>query len=768
MNERAAECLVENQWKKRRCRLQRAFVKPFRGRRSLRPRAIKLSKPPSGDCTRGLVKLTNLFSPVRIGNMELPNRIVMAPMGVEIVEADGKIREPTVQYYVERARGGVGLIITENTAATYPRGANSAHEIAVSSDEYLPGLTRLAEGVHEAGAKIAIQLVHHGKVSRLDTQHGREMLMPSIPRKQRGFRGPLDLTNEELGLMAGAAGGGVPKIREATREDLTQLIEDFADAADRARRAGFDAVEIHGAHGYIFSEFLSPAWNFRDDEYGGSLENRARLLCEAIRAAKERTGGDFPIWCRIDAIEFGHSDGIDLESACATARLAEAAGADAINVSAYANPLGAGFTDGPIVHRAGGFLDFADRIKKTVTVPVITAGRISPELGDEAIRDGRTDLIAMGRQLLADPETVSKLEAGRPEQIRPCVYCYVCVAQPFFDRKVRCSVNPIAAQEAEYAERLRTRSESPKRVLVVGGGPAGLEAASVAAMRGHEVILVEKDEVLGGTLRFAALPYEPNENLLEWFEARVSELPIDIRTGVAANAELVRAVSPDVVIAAIGAVREKSKIPGAELDHVWDGDTLRDALSGRAGATEGGPKVSIAGRLAIAAGRATGITSSPSLLRRASRAYMPMGKRVVVVGGGLVGVELAEFFAERGREVTVLEEESVMAMEMAHPRRWRVLFELREAGVRLETNAHVESISQSTVRFSVASGSDEESRAEEIATDAVVIAGGLIANPEPIKELESAGVPIRVIGDAQGVGYIEGAIRDGFHAAIDL
>ena len=418
----------------------------------------------------------NLLSPIRIGGLELENRIVMAPMGVEIVEADGIVRGPTVQYYQERARGGVGLLITENTSATYPRGANSAHEIAVSSDEVLPGLTRLAEGVHAYGAKIAIQLAHHGKVGRLDTQQGRELLMPSIPRKHGGPTGPLDLTNEEMTLMAGAAGRGAPKIREATVADLEQLVQDFAEAAERARRAGFDAVEIHGAHGYIFSEFLSPAWNFREDEYGGAIENRARLLCDVVRASKARAGDDFPIWCRIDATEYGTPNGINLEDACSTARLLEAAGADAVDVSAYANPLGAGFTDGPIVHREGGFVDFAAEIKKHVTVPVIVAGRISPELGDQIVRDGRADLIAMGRQLLADPEMVAKLAARKPEQIRPCVYCYVCVAQPFFDRKVRCSVNPIAAQEETYSDLLRTKAEISKRVLVVGGGPAGLEA----------------------------------------------------------------------------------------------------------------------------------------------------------------------------------------------------------------------------------------------------------------------------------------------------
>ena len=214
----------------------------------------------------------------------------MAPMGIELAEADGKVREPTVRYYEERARGGVGLIVTENTAAMYPRGANSAHEIAASGDAYVPGLSALTEAVHRHGAKIAIQLAHHGKVGRLDTVEGRELWMPSLPQHQARMSGPLDLTREEMGLMAKAAGGGPPKIREMTASDIAELIAGFANAAECAQRAGFDAIELHAAHGYIFSEFLSPALNVRTDEYGGSAENRARLLCEVLTACKERVG----------------------------------------------------------------------------------------------------------------------------------------------------------------------------------------------------------------------------------------------------------------------------------------------------------------------------------------------------------------------------------------------------------------------------------------------------------------------------------------------
>lgn len=711
---------------------------------------------------------SHLLSPTKIGSMELPNRVVMAPMGVELVEADGVVRQPTIDYYVERARGGVGLIISENTSAAYPRGANSAHEIAVSDDKYLPGLTALTEAVHAAGGKIAIQLTHHGKVGRLDTMEGREVLMPSKPRKSQRPSGPLDLSMDEMMAMAKASGGGKPVVKEATHEDIEWLVGAFADAADRAKRAGFDAVEIHGAHGYIFSEFHSPAWNFREDEYGGDVEGRSKLLCDVLRACRERIGADFPLWCRLDAKEIGVENGIVVEEAAKTARLAQEAGADAIHVSAYADPMGAGFTEGPIVHREGGFLDFARVIKRAVDVPVITAGRITVERGEQAIQGGEVDLVAMGRPLLAEPELVKKLAEGRRGEIRPCIYCYVCVAQPFFDRRVKCAVNPVLAEESQLAPLLREKSPTPKRVVVVGSGPAGVEAACTAADRGHQVTLLEKEAQVGGTLRFAALPYEPNERLLRWLEARLQRADVDVRLGTPATAESVAALDPDVVLAGLGARRESSEIPGADLPHVWDGDDLRLVLAGDPATTKR-LGIPLHARLAISIGRRLGITTDPSRLRAASKLFMPMGKRVAIVGGGLVGAELAEFLVERGREVTLIERGPVVALEMAHPRRWRVLHELREAGVELITDATPLEITRDSVRYGLKPEGEDDAPVEtRVAADTVVIAEGLAANPDPLEALRACGAPVVSIGDVDGVGYIEGAIHQGFRAAIEL
>jgi 2,4-dienoyl-CoA reductase (NADPH2) len=712
--------------------------------------------------------LTHLLSPVRIGTIELRNRIAMAPMGVELVEADGTVREPTIRYYEERARGGAGLLITENTSAAYPYGANSLHEIAVSDDRYLPGLSQLTRAVHAHGAKIAIQLAHHAKIARLDATQGRPLLVPSEPRHHVGLAGLAELTPEELELMLHANTGVVQKVKAATKEDIRWLVDAFASATERARRAGFDAVELHAAHGYVFSEFLSPGWNFRDDEYGGTVENRARLLCETIRACKERAGRDFTVWCRIDAHEFGEPAGTTVEAAQRTAELAVEAGADAIHVSAYApDVMGHHFTDAPLPHAPGAYVDFAAAIKSRVRVPVIAVGRIEPEVADRLIRDGRADLVSMGRKMLADPEIAKKLAEGRPGAVRPCVYCYTCVAQAFFDRPVRCAVNPEAGRESERTPLVRTPAARRKKVLVAGGGPAGMEAARVAVARGHEVVLCEATARLGGTLRLASLVYEPNERLLRWFEALVRELPIKLRIEQEVTPALVREIAPDVVFAAVGASHARPAIAGADLPHVFDGDDLRALLTGQ-GASAASGKLSALGRLAVRAGRLAGLTDDPAKLREASRAYMPIGRRVVVIGGGLVGAELAEFLAERGRDVSVIEEGPVIAREMAHPRRWRVLHELREAGVRLHTRARVLEIDGRGVRFEAASGEGAPARADEAPADSVILAAGLGPNPEPVKELERAGVPVVAIGDATGVGYLEGAIHGGFRAALEL
>lgn len=706
---------------------------------------------------------SHLFTPLSIGTMTVPNRIAMAPMGVEILDEDGHLREPAIRYYEERARGGAGLIITEVSACAYPMGANARRQIASSSDEYLPGLTELARRVHSHGGKIALQLVHHGKISRLDAKEGRDILMPSKPKWHGSMSMGNDLSHEEITLMIEASGGG-GKIRAVDHKDIAWVIGKFASAAERSRRAGFDAVEVHAAHGYLISEFLSRCWNRREDEYGGSQENRARLLCEVIRAIKSRAGNDFPVIVRLDACEFRTPEGITFEEAKETAKLAVAAGADAIHMTAYADATSApGFTDGPLPHAPSAYVDFAKDIRKLVSVPVIAVGRIEADEAESLIAKGQVDMVSMGRKLLADPELPRKLRDGKAAEIRPCIYCYVCVAQAFFDRSVRCAVNPVTAHEIEFTDLGKVEPGASKHLLIVGGGPAGMEAARIATLRGHRVTLCEKSSRLGGALRFGAVVYEPNERLLHWYENELARLDVEIRLGIEVDAAFVKELQPEALLLAHGAAKSRPDIPGIHQDHVLDGDDLRSLLTG-----EGDPntaqKISRTGRLAIRVGRAVGLTSEPARIRKASYAYMPVGQQIVVLGGGLVGCEIAEFLAERGRHVTLLEAGAIPALEMAHPRRFRVLYELGELGVEVHRHAEATEITTTEVRYTRTDPDGTQSQ-HHAPADAVILAAGLEPNPHLATQLQGLAPEIQVLGDATGVEYLEGAIRDGFHAA---
>jgi 2,4-dienoyl-CoA reductase (NADPH2) len=692
----------------------------------------------------------HLMSAGKIAGLELRNRILMTPMGSNLAQRDGHLGERIQRYYEERARGGAGMLIVGVGAVSWPAGACNPNQVAISDDAFLPGLRELTRRVHAQGAAIAIQLQHAGKVAVRDIVEGRPLLVPSPPVAKGANDILNDLSAEEVESFVANLAGPRPTLQVATEQDLRALIDDFASAAERARRAGFDGVELHAGHGYILSAFLSPASNLRDDAYGGSLENRARLLCETIRAVKDRAGADFPVWFRMDAKEFHIEGGITLDDAMRTAELAEAAGADAVHVSAYADPTsGMAFTDAPLVHRECGFVEFAARVKERVRIPVIAVGRIEPEQAERILRAGGADFVAMGRKLLADPELPRKLAERRPEDVRPCIYCYTCVAQIFVDRSLYCTVNPATGREFEFE---MEPAAEPRRVLVVGGGPAGMEAARVAALRGHRVTLCEGSDRLGGTLRFASLVCEPNGRLACWLETQVRKLDVDVRLERTVTREFVAEFAPDVALVAVGARREALDIPGAELPHVWSGDELRALLTGSDSRAALG-KLPLAQRALVRLGRLVGAGADVARARRLTQRWMPLGRRVAVVGGGLVGVELAEFLAERGRVVTVLEEGPCFAPQMAPPRRWRALGELRERGVELLSKARVVRIASGELHY-------QGEEPGTIAADSVILAAAAQQNPQLAESLRGLDVEVHAIGDCGGVGYIEGAIHE--------
>lgn len=693
----------------------------------------------------------SLFQPGRIGRMELRNRIVMAPMGSNFAEADGYCGDRIQSYYEARAKGGAGMLTMGVCAIAYPHGTGEPFQVGISRDDFIPGLAEVARRAHRHGAKIAMQLQHGGKNAALDRAQGREVWVPSLNKPQIPA-GMEAITREELATFVGI-GPHKPRTRVMDKADIEQMIEYFASAAARAQQAGFDGLEIHAAHNYILAGFLSPYYNQREDEYGGPLENRARMLLETISAIKNRVGADFPLWVRLDSAEMHTPGGICLEDAIATAKLCEKAGIDAISVSAYAMLVsGTAFTDAPIPQKEGAFLSNAAAIKRAVQVPIITSGRLDPDVATRAIEQGEIDFVAMGRKMLADPEIPIKLLDNRPKDVRPCIYCYACVSEIFVNRRVKCAVNALTGHEFEAD---LVAADKPKKLMIVGGGPGGMEAARVAALRGHSVTLVERSDRLGGTLFFAALAYPENGKLLDYLVEQVKQQSIDVRLNTQVTPELIRQIQPDEIIVATGARRDAPSIPGADLKHVWSGDELRRLMTGDGADEIAKAKLNLAERTMFKAGGMLRVTDSTQALQQLSKLWMPLGKRVVVVGGGLVGLELAEFLLARGRDVTVLEPGTHAGRELSIVRRWRVLDAVKSHGI-LHLQASVTKITPKEVIW--VNANSEENR---IPADSVILALGAKPDAVSASEMQSYELPIHVVGDCADLGYIEGAMHSG-------
>ncbi|MCC6925702.1 NAD(P)/FAD-dependent oxidoreductase [Novosphingobium sp.] len=689
----------------------------------------------------------HLLSPGRIGTMELKNRIAVTAMGMSLSEEDGTVGERLIAYHEEQARGGSGLIIIGVAGVAWPVGAVAWQQTAISDDKFLPGLTELCTRVHQHGAKIAAQLHHGGLVAGYSARWGHPLWAPAMPKPPAGGDFMDYFLPEE---MAGFTGMTMPTIKVLEQDDIDQVVRQFAEGAARAKQAGFDGIEIHSGHGYLLSSFISPKTNTRTDKYGGSLENRMRLLLEVLAACRAATGPDFPIWVKLDSREVGKDGGITIEDAKQSARMVEAAGADAITVTAYHDTMQAKLhSESNIPHIEDTNLPATAEIKSAVSIPVIGSGRIEAETADRTIGKGGTDFVAMGRKLLADPHLPNKLLAGMPDKVRPCIYCYTCVSAIYTGTHSRCAVNSELGWEFER----KTATAAPKHVAVIGGGPGGMESARRLAALGHKVTLIEASERLGGTLRFAALAYEPNERLLGWLRGEVAEAGIDVRLNTSATPDLLRELGVDEVIVATGAVRGMPDIPGNDLDHVFSGDDMRKMMFGESSDALK-RKTGLFTRLATKVGAATGATANLDLVRKATHAWMPIGDKVVIIGGELVGVELAEFLMERGRRVTVVDDSPRFGKGLTLVRRMRLLSELKEHGVTLATGAQDIAIGKQAVTWTDGTGA-----AQSAPADTVIVAKGAEGDLSLADSLKAAGFTVHAIGDAGGVGYIEGAMR---------
>ena len=703
----------------------------------------------------------NLTQAGRIGSLKLKNRMLVTAMGVNLAEADGTCGDRIIDFHARQARGGAGLIILGVAGVAWPAGGNQVSQIAISEDRHIEGLQRLADAIHKHGAKVATQLHHGGLVAAQDMKEGRPIWVPSYPAQSTSDLGSSLLDSEMKAFLN--ADAPPPQLHVMTQADIDTVVEQFAAAAERAKRAGIDGVEIHGGHGYLISGFLSPALNQREDNYGGSLENRARLLTEIIVAVRARVGADYPLWVKLDSEEFGKPEGTTLADAKQTAVLAEAAGADAINASAYHDTSrGALHSESNIPHVPGRLVSNAAAIKSSVGIPVITSGRLEPEVANKHIGNKQFDFLGMGRKLLADPDLPNKIIAGNPQDIRPCVYCYCCVSQIYVSQPVKCAVNPETAKESERAL-IPLGASASRHIGVVGGGPAGMEVAHRLSSRGFRVSLLEGSGRLGGTLQFAGLAYPPNEKLMNWLRRTVRDSDVEVHLNTLATPERLKQLGVEEVVVATGAQRGMpDNIPGSEQDFVFSGEEMR-ALVLAETHPELLRKTSTFTRIMAATGAATRLTSIPEVVRQISRIWMPLGKQITIIGAELVGLELAEFLAERGRKVTVIDSAPQAGKGLYLVRRMRLLDELNHLGVTLIMKADDINIGDQHVNYT-----NHRGQQRRIDAHHVIVAKGATGDTTLADQLQESGFKTHTIGDCNGVSYIEGALESAAILATQL
>ena len=530
------------------------------------------------------MQLVRLFQPGRLGRLELKNRLVMPAMGTPLASPDGQVTSRMIDYYVERAKGGVGLIVTQFSCISPDSGPTRS--LCIYDDKFIPGLRELAAAVHEHGAKIAVQTCHLGTImEQVGHPKDAKIAVPSMLPWM-----------EEKGCF-----------KEASAGDIDRYVEDFAEATRRAKDADFDAVEFHACHGCLLSSFLSPALNRRSDEYGGSTENRARFACQILARSRQRVGPDFPLIFRINGDD-DYEKGARSDDAARQAVLLEETGADAVSVSAgleFWSPLSLPC----YIYPAGVNVPLAAAVKKAVRVPVVAAGKIDSVLGEHILEEGKADFIALGRPLLADPHLPNKAREGRLEDIRRCIYCNNCLVSS--KRRFRsCTVNPFLFRESEYPPK---PAPAKKKVVVIGGGLAGMQTAAILGQRGHDVSLYEREGELGGQWKvaFALKAKQSYATFVDHLSKSLSQAKVKVFTGTEVTKDFISKLKLDAVVLATGAVPLTLNVPGVKDENVVQAN---DVIMGR----------------------------------------VEVGRRVVVLGGRFLGMEVAIDLAERGKEVALV------------------------------------------------------------------------------------------------------------------
>jgi 2,4-dienoyl-CoA reductase (NADPH2) len=666
-----------------------------------------------------------LFSPIRIGKKEIRNRFSMPAMHLGYCQ-DGFVTDRLVEFYRARAAGGVGLIIVGG--CFFDKLGGNPLMIGLDDDKYIPGLKKMTSAVHQEGAAITAQLYHSGRYNFEMATGGLQPIAPS-PIPARIF------------------GGETP--REMTKDDIQEVKKAFAQGAVRAREAGFDGVEISASTGYLICQFLSPVTNQRSDEYGGSFENRTRFPREVVEAVRKAVGPDFIILMRVAGCDFvpGSLHNPEVAKVC---RIYEKAGADALNVTG-------GWHESRVPQITmnvprGAYVYLARGIKEAVNIPVIATNRIvEPEMGEEILKRGAADLINMGRALIADPELPNKARAGITRKIRPCIGCNQgCFDSVFNASPIFCLSNPRGGREVDFPK-IPPKADRAKKCLVVGAGPAGMEASCTLGERGHQVYLWESGNKLGGALALCAAPPGRKEfgRFLPYYEERLRDAGVKVEFNREVNLSTVKSLSPEVVVLATGGNPIVPRIPGIDKKHVY--------LAHQILKEEIWPK----GRVVIIGGGATGCETAHWL----ADADTISGEilKFLLVNQAEPNETLFELSTRARRPITVIEMLPKIGQDIGRSTRWTILDDLRRAGIKLATETKVLEITDSEV---VAENNGQKIK---FPADSVIIAVGLRPNDALYQELEAAGkFELFKAGDANRPRKVMDAISEGYEVGLKI